>query len=96
VATLVMVFAYAILFPCMVGGMVLLQCYAMPGLVLMGNQREINVPTRHTHSRLCQQDAGKQERQQSVDGWFSHGCSVNQYRNARQASRRPAGKNIRQ
>ena len=58
-----MVLAYAILFPCMVGGMVLFQCCAMQGLVLMGNQREINVPTRHAHSRLCQQDAGKQERQ---------------------------------
>ena len=60
---MVMVFAYAILFPCMVGGMVLFQCCAMQGLVFMGNQWEINVPTRHAHSRLCQQDAGKQERQ---------------------------------
>ena len=76
---MVMVFACAILLPCMVGGMVVFQRYAMQGLLLMDSRREINVPTRRAHSRLCQQDAGKQERQQTVDGYFFHGCSVNHH-----------------
>jgi hypothetical protein len=60
-----LVCAYGVLFPRskVMGSVVLFQNCAMQGRVVMGNQREINVPTRHAHSRLCQQDTGKQERQ---------------------------------